>query len=474
MILGDYRKRGKGVKLSEIGKDIFDILEIGGRIFKNREVLRYSYIPDSLPHREREIQTLARILITSLKGHTPSNIMIYGMTGTGKTVVSKLLMKALQEKSELIENIYFDTFNKICSNYQNDWLTKNLEGAVDHLGSNEIYGTEICRMIFKPVKCIYINCQQMDTQYRVMTQIANRLANFSDDDRLPVSGLPIDEVHNRLLEKLDDSESLVLIIMDEIDRLVFKSGDDILYTLTRINEDLKRSRVSLVGISNNLHFLDYLDSRVKSSLGAEELVFDPYNANQLRDILKQRSEEAFYPEAMDYDVVGYCAGLAAQENGDARKALDILRVSAELAERDHSPKLSEIYVRQAQKKIEMDRVSQVVRTLPLQTKLVLYSILQLKLGGRIKTTTKEVVETYSYYAKKIDLTILGRRQVVNLLGELDKLGLIQSKVISFGRHGRTTVVEANVPSAEIINNFHNGILNKLKGIRPRLIYNTTF
>lgn len=320
-----------------IGKDIFDILELGGRIFKNREVLRYSYIPDSLPHREIEIQTLARILITSLKGHTPSNIMIYGMTGTGKTVVSKLLMKALQEKSELIEDIYFSTYEDINSEYLPDWVSDVLKDSSNHLGRSDIWGKDLCRIFFKPVKCIYINCQQMDTQYRVMTQIANRLTPFNEEDRLPVSGLPIDEVNNRLLDKLDSSDSLVIIIMDEIDRLVFKSGDDILYTLTRINEDLKNSRLSLLGVSNNLHFLDYLDSRVKSSLGAEELVFDPYNAQQLMDILKQRAEEAFYPEALDFDVIGYCAGLAAQENGDARKALDILRVSAEMAERDHSP-----------------------------------------------------------------------------------------------------------------------------------------
>jgi cell division control protein 6 len=460
--------------LSGLANDIFDILELGGRIFRNREVLRYSYIPDSLPHREREIQTIARILITSLEGHTPSNIMLYGMTGTGKTVVSKLLMKALQEKSEMIRSSVQRTFSDLDS----DFIEKTFSDVFDTMPNlvdfDEIYGPTLTHILHKPVKCIYINCQQMDTQYRVLTQIANRLANYNDNDRLPVSGLPIDEVHSRLLEKLDSSDSLIIIIMDEIDRLVYKSGDDILYTLTRINEELKDSRLSIIGISNNLHFLDYLDSRVRSSLGAEELVFDPYNANQLRDILNHRSEEAFYPDAIDYDVISHCAAIAAQENGDARKALDLLRVSAELAERDHSPKLSDLYVKQAQRKIEMDRVSQVVRTLPLQTKIVLYSILQLKIGGRIKTTTKEVVETYSFYSDRLDLTVLGRRQVVNLMNELDKLGLIQTKVISFGRHGRTTVIEANVPGTEIINNFHNGLLSKLKGIKPRMLYNTTF
>jgi cell division control protein 6 len=400
--------------------------------------------------------------------------MLYGMTGTGKTVVSKLLMKALQEKSEMIRSSMQKMFLDINSEFLDNDMAKLFQTVPHLVDFDEVFGTSLTKILHKPVKCIYINCQQMDTQYRVMTQIANRLANYHDDDRLPVSGLPIDEVHNRLLEKLDRSDSLVIIILDEIDRLVYKSGDDILYTLTRINEDLERSRVSIIGISNNLHFLDYLDSRVKSSLGAEELVFNPYNATQLRDILNHRSEEAFYQEAVDYDVISHCAAIAAQENGDARKALDLLRVSAELAERDHSPKLSDLYVKQAQRKIEMDRVSQVVRTLPLQTKIVLYSILQLKIGGRIKTTTKEVVETYSFYADRLDLTVLGRRQVVNLMNELDKLGLIQTKVISFGRHGRTTVIEANVPGTEIINNFHNGLLSKLKGIKPRMLYNTTF
>lgn len=460
--------------MSGLANDIFGILELGGRIFRNREVLRYSYIPDSLPHRENEIQTIARILISSLKGHTPSNIMIYGMTGTGKTVVSKLLMKALQDKSDLIRSTAQKTFLDLGHELNDPELSRLLDISLKVLDFEEIWGKGLSNILHKPVKCIYINCQQMDTQYRVMTQIANRLANYNDEDRLPVSGLPIDEVHSRLLEKLEDSNSLLIIIMDEIDRLVYKSGDDILYTLTRINEDLEKSRVSLIGISNNLNFLDYLDSRVKSSLGAEEIIFDPYNAPHLRDILAHRSEEAFYPEAVDMDVISHCAAIAAQENGDARKALDLLRVSAEMAERDHSPKLSDMYVKQAQKKIEMDRVSQVVRTLPLQSKIVLYSILQLKIAGRIKTTTKEVVETYSFFSDRLDLTVLGRRQVVNLMNELDKLGLIQTKVISFGRHGRTTVIEANVPGTEIINNMHNGLLSKLKGVKPRLIYNTTF
>ena len=459
--------------MNGIPNDIFDILDYG-KIFKNREVLRYSYIPDSLPHRESEINTIARILVPSLHGDVPSNVMIYGMTGTGKTVVAKILMKALQEKSNIIKEKTLDVFKRASAEYISEEVTDILESAEELLEQEELLGNDLIGSIHKEVKGIYINCQQMDTQYRVMTQIANRLTNFSPEDRLPVSGLPIDEVHSRLIKRLDDTNSLVIIILDEVDRLVYKSGDDLLYTLTRINEELKRSRVSLIGISNNLNILDYIDNRVKSSLGAEEMVFQPYNALQLKDILKNRADEAFYPEAIDDQVVSLCSAIAAQENGDARKALDILRVSAELAERDHSPKLSTVYVKQAQKKIEMDRVSQVVRSLPMQSKVVLYSILKLRMAGRMKTTTREVFEAYKNYTTRLDLTILGRRQVVNLLGELDKLGLIQTKVISFGRHGRTTVIEASIPGNEIITNLHRGLLSKLKGVKPKVMYKPTF
>jgi cell division control protein 6 len=460
--------------VKDLASDIFDILDLGGKIFKNREVLRYSYIPDTLPHREKEIGTIARILIPALWGDTPSNIMIFGMTGTGKTVVSKILMKALYDKSQIIRDRNLKRFVEIegetcCSDSVNE-----LHSSLSVLDFEEILGPDVASSIHKSVNCIYINCQQMDTQYRVMTQIANRLLPFDTDERLPVSGLPIDEVHSRMLAKLDETDSLVLIILDEIDRLIMKVGDDILYTLTRINEDLKSSRVSIIGISNNLQILEYLEPRVRSSLGAEELVFEPYNAVQLKDILDHRAKEAFYASSCDDDVVGLCSAIAAQENGDARKALDLIRVSAELAERDHSPKLTELYVRSAQKKIETDRVHQVIKTLPLQSKLVLYSIIQLKLSGRVKTTTKEVVESYSFYSAKLDITVLGRRQVVNLLAELDKLGIIQTKVISFGRHGRTTVIESNVPSNDIMALLQNGLLSELKGLKPKLMYQPSF
>ena len=461
--------------LSELfSGNIFEVFKIQGNIFKNREVLRYNHIPDNLPHREKEMLSLAQTLMPSLNGNLPSNVMIYGMTGTGKTVLSKIINKALHEKSIGNRKAIEEALNDLTRSHIDDSVYEHLSSVTNFLQEDIQKNEDIAKFIDKPVICLYINCQQLDTHYRILTQIANRLSNMSNEERLPVSGLPLDEVYQRLIDRLERSGSIVIVVLDEIDRLIYKSGDDTLYTLTRINDELVNSRLSMIGISNKLNIYEYLDPRVQSSLGSEEIIFNPYHANQLKDILMNRAKEAFYPEAIDDDVIMLCAANASQENGDARKALDLLRVSAELAERDHSPRLSEIYVKQAQKKIEMDHVSQVVKGLPFQTKLVLYSILQLKISGRVKTTTKEVIETYAYYSKRLDITTLGRRQIINLMNELDKLGLIQTKVVSFGRHGRTTVLEANIPSIDIINLLHNGLLSRLKGIKPRILYNTTF
>ena len=193
----------------------------------------------------------------------------------------------------------------------------------------------ICRIV-------HLNCEVIDTQYRVLAQIAKNLDGIdevgSDKTRthIPMTGWPTDQVYAELKNQLEAGGGVLVIVLDEIDKLVKKSGDDTLYNLTRINSDLKNSKVSIIGISNDLSFKDFLDPRVLSSLSEEEIVFPPYNAPQLVDILAQRSDAAFMAGAIAEGVIPLCSALAAQEHGDARRALDLLRISGELADRDES------------------------------------------------------------------------------------------------------------------------------------------
>ncbi|KUG20024.1 MAG: ORC1-type DNA replication protein [Methanomicrobiaceae archaeon] len=368
------------------------------RIFKNREVLRHSYRPHILPHRKPQIDQVASILAPALNNETPSNILIYGKTGTGKTASVRYVGSELVNASALTETQ--------------------------------------CRIV-------HLNCEVIDTQYRVLAQIANSLEDVdqhpSDSARshIPMTGWPTDQVYAELKNQLEANGGVLVIVLDEIDKLVKKSGDDTLYNLTRINSDLRHAKVSIIGISNDLRFTDFLDPRVLSSLSEEEIVFPPYNAPQLCDILQQRAELAFVEGVLEESVIPLCAALAAQEHGDARRALDLLRVSGELADRDNSTMVIEKHVKMAQEKIETDSMVECVSTLPTQSKAVLYSMLILEQMGKRIFTSGEVSVVYREIARVLDLDVLTHRRITDLISELNMLGVINTRVVSRGRYGRT-------------------------------------
>jgi len=364
-------------------------------------------MPEILLHREKEIEDLASVLVPALRGETPSNVFIYGKTGTGKTAVSKFVGKELLKKGK-------------------------------ETGKN--------------VNFIYINCEVVDTQYRLLQNIANHfIRDWSD--HIPFTGWPTDEVYAKVRSLMDKAGGVAVIVLDEVDKL---KGDEALYNLSRINSDLENAKVSVLGISNDLKFTEFLDPRVKSSLGEENMIFYPYDAGQLQDILKYRVDIALKPATLSDDVIPLCAALAAQEHGDARRALDLLRVSAELAERNNSAKIANRHVKLAQNKIEMDRIVEVARTLPNQSKLVLFSILLIekqnkKAGVTQVMTTGEVFEVYKDLCKKARYDCLTQRRITDLISELDMLGIITARVISKGRYGRTREIRIPSSSNDLVN-----------------------
>ncbi len=369
------------------------------QIFKDRNALTSHFTPDTIPHRNKQINTLASILAPSLKGGRPSNVFIYGLTGTGKTLVTRYVGQELEKMSTQ--------------------------------GTN-------------PVKVLYINCKMRkvaDTEYRLVAELARLLGQD-----VPMTGLPTEQVYQTFFRVLDSNNWVVIIILDEIDSLVEKMSDSFLYNFTRINQDLKRAKVSIIGITNNLHFIDILDPRVKSSLSEEEILFPPYNALELQDILRQRAEIGLVEGILSEEVIPKCAALAAQEHGDARRALDLLRVACEIAERENDELVTEKHVDMALHKIDYDRIIESVKSLPKQTKLVLWSIIDLVERGEEEIQTGDVYGVYEDKCKDSGLHPLTQRRVSDLISELDMLGIINAKIVSLGRYGRTREIKLNVSS----------------------------
>jgi len=444
---------------------LFDDLMSGVQIFENKEVLRPSYTPDELPHRSDQINNMATILVAALRGETPSNILIYGKTGTGKTASAKFVSQELEHTSkkydvpcevEYINCEVTDTQYRVLAQLANHFITLNcsyietrlqelqavLSGVRD--GPSQYPSSSDSEESEPPT----LEESAFDSIDGIERRIEELEADYEEMDEVPMTGWPTDRVYSTFFDAVDYTERVAVIMLDEIDKLVEKSGDDTLYNLSRMNSELSCSRVSIIGISNDLKFTDFLDPRVKSSLGEEEIVFPPYDANQLRDILKHRSEVSFVPDSLSDDVIPLCAAFAAQEHGDARRALDLLRTAGELAERDNTEFVEEDHVRQAQDKIELDRVVEVVRTLPTQSKIVLYAIITLEGNGVETITTGEVFNIYKRLCGELDADVLTQRRVTDLISELDMLGIVNAVVVSKGRYGRTKEINLSVPQEE--------------------------
>ena len=372
-------------------------------LFLDKKVLQSNYVPETLHHREDQIKKVAGILAPALRVEKPSNMFIYGKSGSGKTV------------------------------------------TVQHVSESM---TQIAEKNNLPVKIFYLNCKLKrvaDTEYRLIAE----LARFLHTD-IPATGLPTDEVYKMFLEALEKEKILMVLILDEIDQLVSRSGDQILYSLTRINSELKQSQISIIGISNDLMFTNYLDPRVKSSLSEEELVFPPYNAIQLQAILKERSDKAFRKGAVAEGVLEKCAAFAAREHGDARRALELLRVAAELAERNNQVKIEIGSLDEAEEKIEKDRVHEIITSQPKQSQVALLAIFgTAKAAGNRPMFTGDIYELYKELCVKAKIRPLTQRRISDIIAELDMLGIINAKVISKGRYGRTRQIGIGIPNSSI-------------------------
>jgi len=384
---------------------MLDAAESGKSIIKNRESLHYSYKPPIILHRESELEQVTQSLLPILKQSRPSNLLVYGKPGTGKTLVVRRVIDKIQERVE-----------------KSDF----------------------------PIKLIYTNSKEETTLYGLLVSLGRQLD--LEEDELPNTGLAISEVFKRLLTKIRNGKLNAIFVIDEIDylaQLVAKTGKDILYQLTRANERLEEGgSLTLVGISNDLTFKEKLDPRVISSLGEEEVVFTNYNVEQIKKILQERINESFIENSVGESALNLIAALAGGEHGDARRAIDLLRVAGELAERQQSDKVTVEHVREASQKIEENKEEKSLKSFPLHEKLILIAIM--KANG---SSTGEIYSSYKNLCKIVGKDELTQRRITQMLSEIELSGLISGRLIHQGIHGRTKKYKLTISSEMIKKSF---------------------
>jgi len=365
--------------------NIFDNLVDRGSVFKDKQYLDHRFLPDNLPHRKEQITGIAKYWIEALNNVTPSDVTIYGKTGTGKTAAAKFAMKQLEEAA----------------------ANKNIR-----------------------IRTEYIRCTDYTTEYQVIAKLCQQMGRD-----VPYRGWTKAEVVNTFRDILKSNllgdKMILIVVLDEIDILLKNDGDGILYTLTRTNN------VSILSISNYVDFKKFIKSRVMSSFRDREIVFPPYGAQQLVDILEERSKLSFNGGTLDTDVIPLCAAMAAKEEGDARYALDLLRTAGEIADEKETDVVHGEYVREAKEKIEHNKVTDLITTLPAQQQRVLEAILNLT-QKKEEITSGKLYDTYKEVSKGDTVSY---RRIFDFINELEMLGIISTNTISRGRgKGRTNII----------------------------------
>ncbi len=383
--------------------NLSDLL-VESKIFAEREVLSPHFVPHKLQFRDKEINNIERNIAPALKGEKGRNLFIYGKTGTGKTSCTRYVIEEV----------------------------------------NKIPNTK--------AKISYINCRIYNSRFRVLNKIIS--------DHMPTyakRGYGAVDLYEKLASWIEEDNKILVAVLDEID--VVKDLDDLIYTLTRINSDIKAGGVSIIGISNKISFKDDLDPRSLSALYENELVFAPYNANELYAIIRDRAEKGFKPNTIDEEVLRFVAASSAREGGDARFSLTVLSKAGEIAEEDDSSKITVDTVQRALKIAENEVVYDLISTLPEHQKLLLYSLAVLSnSGGTYKKLTDgvdtylfsgEVYNRYKSIAEGMHRECKSERWYRKYLSELQMQGLILSYESGKGIRGHTKLIKLLYPAKKI-------------------------
>lgn len=370
---------------------VMGLFEKSKDIFKNENVLHDDYQPKTLEERDEELEQYKGYLQPVINGAQPRNIFLYGKTGVGKTAITKYLLHHLEKDAAQYDDVNVST--------------------------------------------TYLNCEDLTSSYRVAVALVNQFRSV--DNQISETGHPLNAVYDMLWNELDAIGGNILVVLDEIDYI--GEDDSVLYQIPRArsNDKLSTARVGIIGISNDFKFRDHLDPRVEDTLCERELHFPPYDANELQNILENRSSLAFKSDVLGTDVLPLCAAFAAQDKGSARQALDLLLEAGDLARRQSDQEITETHVRDARKLLEKQRIEESMRNLTSHGHLALCAVVSMSINDSDEMPTRKqpLYDRYHDLARITERDPLGGRAFHNHLSELAMLGILNRTKCNEGRSG---------------------------------------
>lgn len=363
--------------------DIINKVRKEKKVFLKKDALDTSNPPKNIVSRTNEVQEIIRYILDYKQGHVVPLVSIYGRSGTGKSTL--------------------------------------LRHVCNHLSE---------------VKLCFVNLRKAKTVFGGVNLILNGLDQSSLTSAQGMN-IAMEKIQEAILNIMNlQKKKLFVLALDEFDVIFYdKRGNpsDFVYKLVEMIADLKKKGhlAMIFTISNNV-LSDYdLDDRIRSRIGNSEIFFKPYSNDEMLKILQQRAEEAF-GKKIDDKILEKCAKISFLEHGDARRAVDLLRVSAESAAKENKEITIE-HVMEASKKLQKDRVDEVISTLSLHSKLIC-----LVLAAKTYALEKEwhsTMSLYEKYKKYLDSEPVSYRRFSELLKDLENTGLLISKTGSKGQKG---------------------------------------
>ena len=353
------------------------------KVFVKKSALDTSNQPEKIVSRVNEVEKIVRYISDYEQQQTVPLVSIYGRSGTGKSTLVRY----------------------VC-NY------------------------------FPEIKLCFVNLRKAKTVFGTINLILNELDQPSLASAQGMN-LGMEKIREAILTITTlEKKKLFVLALDEFDVIFYdKRGNpsDFVYKLVEMQAELKSKGclAMIFTVSNNV-LSDYdLDDRIRSRIGNSEIFFKPYTKEETLKILQQRSEEAF-GKKIDEKVLEECAKISFLEHGDARRAVDLLRVSAEIAAKEKKDLLVK-HVKDASKQLQKDRVEEVISSLSHHSKLICLVLASKTFGlDKMQHSTMSIFEKYKEYVQSEPVSY---RRFSELLKDLENTGLIISDTRSNGQKG---------------------------------------
>jgi cell division control protein 6 len=374
-------------------------------VFIDETVLEIHHIPDQLLHRDTEMRRLESLFdhMITAPYEMSQKAVILGNIGSGKTVLANAYGRTLKKKAE------------------------RRRVKLHH---------------------IHINCRQRrGSLFMVLTQVVTRIR-----PDFPERGYSANELLDILRQILDEEDTQVLLLLDEVDALIDNEGSDALYYLTRFHEttpDAPR-RLNLIFISKDAEVFRKLDRSTLSSLQQNIIRMPDYSRFQIADILTYRVERAFRKDAVPLEVIDFISEVAEKEKGDARYAISLLHGAGKEADNDSSRQIKPEHVRKVAVGIFDVTVPDEIKYLSQHEKIVLLGISRFFMSNTApEATTGEIEESYRLVCEEYSEKSRGHTQFWKYLKKLDDLDFVTMKMHASSQ-GRTQLISRDKLPAELL------------------------